>query len=58
MSRKHGLARQLMLHIIDIALKDKQIEALDLHVWENNSDTLNYTSVYLCNKIYLPDLFL
>jgi hypothetical protein len=47
-----------MLHIIDIALKDKQIEALDLHVWENNSDTLNYTSVYLCNKIYLPDLFL
>ena len=36
MSRKHGLARQLMLHIIDIALKDKQIEALDLHVWENN----------------------
>jgi ribosomal protein S18 acetylase RimI-like enzyme len=34
--RKHGLARQMMQHIIDFAHKDQQIEALDLHVWENN----------------------
>ena len=34
--RKHGLARNLMLHIIEYAQKELQLSALDLHVWEMN----------------------
>jgi ribosomal protein S18 acetylase RimI-like enzyme len=34
--REQGLARQLMQHIIDFARGEEQIEALDLHVWEDN----------------------
>jgi len=35
-SRQHGLARDLMQHIIEYARKDLQLSALDLHVWEMN----------------------
>ena len=35
-SRQHGLARDLMQHIIEYAQKDLQLSALDLHVWEMN----------------------
>ncbi len=34
--RKHGLARILMLHIIDYARSELHLTALDLHVWEKN----------------------
>ena len=34
--RKCGLARDLMLHIIEYAQKELQLSALDLHVWEMN----------------------
>src|SRR6266699_7001027 len=34
--RKLGLARQLLQHIITFAQTELHIEALDLHVWENN----------------------
>ncbi|MFL5624597.1 MAG: GNAT family N-acetyltransferase [Ktedonobacteraceae bacterium] len=34
--RKRGLARQLLEHIITFAQTELHIEALDLHVWENN----------------------
>ena len=34
--RKRGLARELMLHIIEYAQKELQLSALDLHVWEMN----------------------
>jgi GNAT superfamily N-acetyltransferase len=34
--RKRGLARKLMLHIIEYAQKELQLSALDLHVWEKN----------------------
>ena len=34
--RKRGLARDLMLHIIEYAQKELQLSALDLHVWEMN----------------------
>lgn len=34
--RKRGLARQLILHIITFARTELHIEAIDLHVWENN----------------------
>jgi ribosomal protein S18 acetylase RimI-like enzyme len=34
--RKRGLAHQLMLHIITFARTELQVEAIDLHVWENN----------------------
>ncbi len=34
--RKLGLARNLMLHIIEYAQKELQLSSLDLHVWEMN----------------------
>ena len=34
--RQRGLARGLMLHIMDYAQKELQLSALDLHVWEMN----------------------
>lgn len=34
--RKLGLARQLMQYIITYAHTEQHLEALDLHVWENN----------------------
>ena len=34
--RKLGLARQLMLHIIDYARTELALTAIDLHVWEQN----------------------
>ena len=34
--RKQGLARQLMQHIITFAHTEQQINAIDLHVWEDN----------------------
>lgn len=35
--RKQGLARQLIQHIIDVARTEEQVEAIDLHVWEDNA---------------------
>jgi ribosomal protein S18 acetylase RimI-like enzyme len=34
--RQRGLARSLMLHIIEYAQKELRLSALDLHVWEKN----------------------
>ena len=34
--RQHGLARILMLHIIEYARKELLLSTLDLHVWEMN----------------------
>ena len=34
--RKLGLARQLMQYIISYATSEQHLEALDLHVWEDN----------------------
>lgn len=34
--RKLGLARQLMLHIIEYARTELALAAIDLHVWEQN----------------------
>jgi ribosomal protein S18 acetylase RimI-like enzyme len=34
--RQRGLARSLMLHIIEYAQKELRLSALDLHVWEQN----------------------
>lgn len=34
--RKQGLARQLMLYIITFARAEQDIDALDLHTWEQN----------------------
>lgn len=34
--RKLGLARTLMLHIISFAHTERKLEAIDLHVWEEN----------------------
>src|SRR2546421_5246119 len=34
--RQLGLARQLMQHIITFARTEQQINAIDLHVWEDN----------------------
>ena len=34
--RQRGLARALMLHIMEYAQKELQLSALDLHVWEMN----------------------
>ncbi len=34
--RKLGLARTLMQHIITYARSERQLEAIDLHVWEEN----------------------
>lgn len=39
--RKQGIAKQLMLHIIDLARNQYRLDALDLHVWENNSSAIN-----------------
>ncbi len=38
--RKMGLARQLMLHIIDYARTELSLTALDLHVWEKNTPAI------------------
>ncbi|MGH2494021.1 MAG: GNAT family N-acetyltransferase [Ktedonobacteraceae bacterium] len=38
--RKLGLARQLMLHIIDYARTELSLIALDLHVWEQNTPAI------------------
>ena len=35
--RKQGLAGQLMQHIIAFARTEQQINAIDLHVWEDNA---------------------
>ncbi|HLI90395.1 MAG TPA: GNAT family N-acetyltransferase [Ktedonobacteraceae bacterium] len=34
--RGRGLARQLMQHIIDFAHTEQKLDAIDLHVWEDN----------------------
>jgi ribosomal protein S18 acetylase RimI-like enzyme len=34
--RQHGLARRLMEHIIDYARTEQPLDAIDLHVWEDN----------------------
>jgi ribosomal protein S18 acetylase RimI-like enzyme len=34
--RRHGLARSLMEHIIIYARTERELKALDLHVWEGN----------------------
>jgi ribosomal protein S18 acetylase RimI-like enzyme len=34
--RGRGLARQLMQHIIDFAHNEQKLDAIDLHVWEDN----------------------
>jgi ribosomal protein S18 acetylase RimI-like enzyme len=34
--RQRGLARSLMIHIIEYAQKELRLSALDLHVWEKN----------------------
>ncbi|MBA2288476.1 MAG: GNAT family N-acetyltransferase [Ktedonobacteraceae bacterium] len=34
--RQHGLARHLMEHIIDYAHNEQHLDAIDLHVWEDN----------------------
>lgn len=34
--RKRGIARKLMLYIIEYAQKELHLSALDLHVWEKN----------------------
>ncbi|GAC1350753.1 MAG: hypothetical protein NVSMB27_36280 [Ktedonobacteraceae bacterium] len=34
--RKQGLARQLMQYIITFARTEQHLEAIDLHVWEDN----------------------
>jgi ribosomal protein S18 acetylase RimI-like enzyme len=38
--RSMGLARALMLHIIDYAQSDLSLTALDLHVWEGNQPAI------------------
>ncbi|MBX5449290.1 GNAT family N-acetyltransferase [Thermogemmatispora sp.] len=38
--RQRGLARQLLQHIIDFARQQEQLEALDLHVWEENKPAI------------------
>jgi ribosomal protein S18 acetylase RimI-like enzyme len=38
--RGHGLARQLMLYIIDYARAELSIAAIDLHVWEHNTSAI------------------
>lgn len=38
--RKLGLARQLMLQIIDYARAELSLTALDLHVWEKNTPAI------------------
>ncbi len=39
--RKQGLARQLMLHIIDFARAEQELDALDLHTWEHNLSAIH-----------------
>ena len=34
--RGRGLSRQLMQHIIDFAHTEQKLDAIDLHVWEDN----------------------
>ena len=38
--RRHGLARLLMLHIIDLAHNELHLQALDLHTWEDNTSAI------------------
>jgi ribosomal protein S18 acetylase RimI-like enzyme len=39
--RKQGIAKQLMLHIIDFARNECKLDAIDLHVWEDNYSAIN-----------------
>lgn len=39
--RKQGIAKQLMLHIIDFARNEQKLAAIDLHVWEDNYSAIN-----------------
>src|SRR5437867_4496656 len=38
--RKRGIAKQLMLHIINFARNEYKLDALDLHVWEDNHSAI------------------
>ena len=38
--RRHGLAHQLMQHIIDLAQHELHLQALDLHTWEDNTSAI------------------
>ena len=38
--RRGGLARLLMLHIIDLAHNELHLHALDLHTWEDNTSAI------------------
>ena len=44
--RKRGLARDLMLHIIEYSQKELQLSALDLHVWE-----MNFPAIHLYESL-------
>jgi ribosomal protein S18 acetylase RimI-like enzyme len=39
--RGKGLARLLMQHIIDFAHKERNLAAIDLHVWEENHSAIH-----------------
>jgi ribosomal protein S18 acetylase RimI-like enzyme len=39
--RNHGLSSQLMRHIITYARTELQLEAIDLHVWEDNFSAIH-----------------
>jgi putative acetyltransferase len=39
--RKRGIAKQLMLHIIDFSRNVCKLDAIDLHVWEDNHSAIN-----------------
>ncbi len=39
--RKQGIAKQLMLHIINFARNEYKLDAIDLHVWEDNHSAIN-----------------
>jgi ribosomal protein S18 acetylase RimI-like enzyme len=38
--RKHGLARQLMQHLVHYAQHELHLHALDLHTWEHNAPAI------------------
>ena len=39
--RKQGIAKQLMLHIINFARNEYKLDAIDLHVWEDNLSAIH-----------------
>lgn len=39
--RKQGIAKQLMLRIIDFARNEYELDAIDLHVWEDNHSAIH-----------------